>query len=183
VDRLSEREPGFTLTVDNAEAVATIARRLEGLPLAIELAAQGHNTSLPALSNLSGDSLDLPPVPASYPWRRHATLRSAVEWSYLLLTPAQQRALCRLSFLSGDWSLEEALVLLRPESPTASQPEHWFEVLDDFRALVRHSLVLRSAPENTVRFRMLEIVRAFGQEQLRRHGEAEAGVPVARRSR
>ena len=107
--------PDFSLTEANAPIVAEICRRLDGLPLAIELAAarlriMGVEELLDRLSDrfalLTGGAMDAP--------ERHRTLRAAIEWSHDLLEPDEQAFFRRLSVFAGGWSLEAAELGLRP---------------------------------------------------------------------
>ncbi len=154
--------PGFRLTQANAEAVARICVHLDGLPLALELAAPsfkslGVETVVGRLdhrlSMLSRAARDLPP--------RHRTLRAAVGWSYGMLAPAEQAAFRRLGVLPGGWTVEAAAAVCGMSAGVA---------VDVLSRLVDKSLVLRGDPTGT-RFRMLETLRAFATEQLLLTGE------------
>jgi excisionase family DNA binding protein len=163
--------PGFVLTDDNAVAVAGICHRLDGLPLAIELAAarsavlspQALLARLdPRLPLLTGGASDLP--------HRLRTMRDTIAWSYDLLDHTGQRLFRQVSVFAGGFSLEAATAVCG--SPTGSS----IGMLDDLSALVSQSLLRQTAPGDAEpRFSMLETVREFGMEQLLLHDEqAEA---------
>jgi tetratricopeptide (TPR) repeat protein len=164
-DRATAVQPDFSLTEANAPAVAAICQRLEGLPLAIELAAARVPVLPPAvmlmrleprLPLLTGGSRDLP--------ARQRTMRDTIAWSYDLLTPPEQALFRRLSVFVGGFTLEatEAVAAVDEELP----------VLESLSGLVAHSLVRREANEDDEsRYRMLETVREFGLKRLATSGE------------
>ena len=167
VERATANHPHFALTMDNASAVAAICRRLDGLPLAIELAAAWINVLPPdalldrlkkRLLLLTGGSRDLPP--------RQRTMRDAIAWSYDLLAPPEQTLFRRLAVFTGGWTIEAAEVV--------SGARHGLDVLEGLEALARASLVQAvEQPNGERRFAMLETLREFGLEQLAIHGEAD----------
>ena len=155
VSRAQAANPGFDLSEHNAAAVAELCARLEGLPLAIELAAARTKLLPPAallarLSNrlalLTGGRRDAP--------QHQQTLRMTFDWSYDLLTREAQRLFAQLSVFSAGWTLEAA------ESVCAA-------TLDELAALVDESLVRqRETQRGEPRFSMLEIVREYAQERV-----------------
>jgi non-specific serine/threonine protein kinase len=178
------------VTAENAGAVAEICRRLDGLPLAIELAAARIKVLPPAallarmeqrLPLLTGGGRDLP--------LRQQTMRDTIAWSYDLLTPTQQTLFRRLGVFAGGFALDGAEAVgaetgpgdtdldegageglyYRHPAPAARTPA----VLDDLAALIDHSLVQQTAGPNPrePRYRLLETVREFGQERLAESGE------------
>jgi predicted ATPase/class 3 adenylate cyclase len=160
-------QPGFRLTDANATAVSAICRRLDGLPLAIELAAARLRLLSPeamlarldhALSLLAGGSVDLPV--------RQQTLRAAIEWSYRLLDAPQATLFRRLSVFSGGWTIEAAEQVTDVE---AAGPD----VFEALGALVEQSLVRLAtvAGSNEPRFEMLQLIREFAAEALAEAGE------------
>jgi predicted ATPase/transcriptional regulator with XRE-family HTH domain len=167
VDRARESSPGFGLTQQNAAAIATICRRLDGLPLALELVAARLKLLPPtallarldeALPLLSGGPRDLP--------ERQRTMRDTVAWSHDLLPTEDQVLFRRLSVFAGGFGLPAAEAV--GESAA-------FEGLS---ALLENSLVRPSAPPSDgegiePRFTMLETVRACGLERLEESGEGE----------
>jgi predicted ATPase/class 3 adenylate cyclase len=167
VDRAQAVRPDFTLGTDNAAAVAAICARLDGLPLAIELAAARVRILAPAaiqarldqsLGLLSGGARDLP--------ERQQTLRGAIAWSYDLLSAAERTFFERLSVFAGGWSIETATVVADPDD------ELGMDALDGLTSLVEKSLV-RGVETTTEepRFRMLQTIREFGLERLTANGE------------
>src|SRR6516225_5834913 len=158
VDRARAVRPGFALTEDNAAAVAEICRRLEGLPLAIELAAARIRLLDPAalldrlaasLDALGTGAVDLP--------ERQRTLRATVEWSVGLLEDAERSLLEVLAVFADGWT-----------GPAAAQVAGLTEdrALELSEALARHSLIYLDSTGPGPRLRMLETIRAFVAEQL-----------------
>ena len=166
VERASAADPEFVLDDTNATAVIEIVRRLDGLPLAIELAAAkitlvSPQTMLarldPRLPLLAGGPRDLPV--------RLQTMRDAIAWSYDLLTPSEQALLRRLSVFTGGFTLEAAEAVRGDLDP---------DVLVRLMSLVDQSLARPVVPkESEYRFTMLETVREFALERLEAHGEGE----------
>ncbi len=168
VARASAVRPAFRLTDENAAAVAGIVIRLQGMPLAIELAAARVKLLPPEailerlrdqLATLGGGARDLP--------ERQQTLRGAIAWSYDLLDEPAQRLLRRLSVFAGGCSLELAESICGPAS------ELGLDVLDGIEALVDQSLLRSEDVGGEARFRMLETIRAFAGEQLAASGESD----------
>lgn len=169
VQRARAARPDFSLTPQHAHTMAEICRRLDGLPLAIELAAARTTVLSPAallarLTNrlplLTGGARDAP--------ARLQTMRNTITWSYDLLSPAQQRLFCELSVFVDGWTLEEAeAVVSAPDRSVEAS-----EVLEGLTALVDQSLVQQVVQANgEPRFRMLETIREYGLEQLAASGE------------
>jgi predicted ATPase/DNA-binding CsgD family transcriptional regulator len=163
--RARAADPTFCLTEQNAVAVADICRRLDGLPLALELAAARVNVLTPEmlldllsqrLQGLGTGPRDAPP--------RHRTIQDAIAWSYGLLVPDEQRCFRSLAVFAGGWTLEAAAAV------TNVPLEETFGHLD---GLVNQSLVMRQVgiDAKTPRFTMLETIREFGLEQLAEAGE------------
>ena len=168
------RNPAFTLTTENAAAVIEICQRLDGLPLAIELAAARVRTLSPSallarlekrLPLLTGDSRDAP--------ARQQTLRNTLEWSYNLLPPREQDVFRSLSVFVGGFTLEAAETMSIPRSGavpgTATSPD----VLDLIAALVDQSLIRQLEYEVEPRYGMLETIREYGLELLETRGELD----------
>ncbi|HEY8284222.1 MAG TPA: tetratricopeptide repeat protein [Chloroflexota bacterium] len=185
--------PDFQLTAETAPIVAEICARLDGLPLAIELAAARINVMPPpVLLQRLEQRLDLlVSGPADLP-ERQQTLRGTLTWSCEQLGPEARSLFSRLSVFVGGWSLEaaEAVCSLAPAGATADPPEDAFmdsgtrrpelaEILDQ---IVNHSLVVRDpAPEPLAvdgraawHFRMLETIREYALDRLEASGHAEA---------
>jgi predicted ATPase len=157
--------PGFAVTEDNAAAVAEICRRLDGLPLAIELAASWTRLLTPAalLQRLDTRLLELGgphDVPA-----RHQTIRATIAWSHDLLSPEERALFARLGVFTGGCTIEAAEAVSGPERAGA---------LDGLAALADQSLVFQVASDGAPRFAMLETVREFALERLEEHGPGEA---------
>ena len=135
-------------------AIATICRRLDGLPLAIELAAaQVPGLGLQRIAAGLDDVLRLLQGPSATATPRHRTLRAALDWSYVLLPAAAQRALRRLAELPAWFTLDEAGALLRPVFSS-------HETIDSLAALAAHSLLVVEHGQQA-RFRLLATTRAY----------------------
>jgi predicted ATPase len=171
VARASSAKPGFALTKENSKAVTEICQRLDGLPLAIELAASRSSLLTPdlmlsrlekRLPLLTGGARDLP--------ARQRTLRDAIIWSEELLTAEERAVLRRLSVFVGGFTLESALAVT--DTPGNFNGE--LDVLQAMERLVGHSLLREVvSEEDEVRFQMLETIREFGLERLEESGEAQ----------
>jgi predicted ATPase/DNA-binding CsgD family transcriptional regulator len=178
VERARAAKADFRLDEENAPAVLGIVRRLDGLPLAIELAA-ARVTLLPPGMILRRLARPLPLLTSGVrdvPDRQR-TMRGAIAWSYNLLTPDEQSLFRRLSVFAGGFTLdvvEEGLsegANLSPESRVLSPSSD----LDNLASLVDHSLVRhQAAADGEPRYLMSETVREYGLEQLEAHGEAPA---------
>jgi predicted ATPase/DNA-binding CsgD family transcriptional regulator len=160
--RAAAVDPSFLLTTDNAPLVAEVCRRLDGLPLAIELAAaRVRFFPLPALLErlsrrltvLTGGPRDLP--------ARQQTLRDAIAWSYDLLAPAEQALFRRLAVFQGGCTPEAAAAV------ADARGDLGIDVVDGIVALLDHHLLVRAGPdEASLRVVMLETIREFGLERL-----------------
>ena len=159
---------GFALTPDNASAVTEVCRRLEGIPLAIELAAAWVGTlTVEQISERLKASLGLLKGGRTLT-RRQQTLRGAMDWSYDLLSEPEQITFGRLSVFAGGWTLEAA------EAVGAGDDVEEEEVLDLLWRLVNKSLVVAEAREQgAARYRMLETIRQYAWERLEESGEAD----------
>jgi non-specific serine/threonine protein kinase len=159
--------PGFGLTDESAVAVAEICRRLDGLPLAIELAAARTKILSPhaLLARLSDRLQILTEGPRDAP-QRLQTMSAAIAWSYDLLTEAEQSFFRRLSIFSGGFGIEAATAVHDPESPQ--------DVFELVASLVDKSLLSQvESVTGDARFVMLETIRDFGLTELVRHGEED----------
>ncbi|POX39004.1 LuxR family transcriptional regulator [Streptomyces sp. Ru73] len=170
-DRTAAAVPGFTLTDDNLADATSLCRRLDGIPLAIELAV----SRLRALSLeeilgrldrrfllLTGGRRTTVP--------RHQTLRTTIGWSHDLSTPQERVLWARLSVFAGEFSLEAAEGVCADDGVLPAE-----EVLDALFGLVEKSVVLRVETEVGTRYRMLDTIREFGRDQLAA-GAEEAGL-------
>ncbi|MGZ4257315.1 MAG: protein kinase domain-containing protein [Gaiellaceae bacterium] len=168
VARAQAVKPGFELTDENRDAVAGICRRLDGLPLALELAAARVKLLSPeAILRRLEDSLDLLTGGASDLPSRQRTLRDAIDWSYQLLEPPEQVLLARLGVFAGGCSLELA-------DAVAGEGEGVGDSLEVLASLVDKSLVRqRDGADGEPRFGLLETIREFALERLEEQGELE----------
>ncbi|HEY1297060.1 MAG TPA: LuxR C-terminal-related transcriptional regulator [Chloroflexota bacterium] len=171
VDLFAQRaraaQPGFALTASNAPIVVELCRRLDGLPLALELAAAAIPTlAVGQLASRLATRLDLlTGGPSSPP--RHQTLTAALTWSYDLLSPHEQLLLRRLSVFSGGCTLEAV------ESVCADDALEAAQVVPVLRRLAARSLVAAEADAaGNLRYRLLELVRAFALDLHVRSGES-----------
>src|SRR5207248_165118 len=157
-DRAAAVVPGFALTPDNARAVAAICQRLDGLPLAIELAAaQLRTRSLEQLASGLGQRFRLLSSRHAIP-RRHARLRDTFDWSYALCSPAERALWTRLSVFAG-FDLDGATAVCSGPGLPAEL------MLDAVVGLVDKSVVLRDEAGGA-RYRLLETVREYGLDRL-----------------
>lgn len=156
----------FSLTVENATTVADICRKLDGLPLAIELAAARLRV-LPGeallerlaggLPLLSGGARDAP--------ARLRSMRDAIAWSYELMPPQHQTLFRRLGVFAGGWSLDAVEPVCMWDIPGR-------DPLEELSSLLDHNLIRRTAPHDPEpRYQMLHVVREFATERLRAEGE------------
>ncbi|MHB8730246.1 MAG: ATP-binding protein [bacterium] len=165
--RAQSSRPGFAVTPGNAEAVAQICRRLDGIPLAIELAAARLNVLTPEqLDAKLDDRFRLLTGGSRGALPRQQTLRATMDWSYGLLSEPERSVLRRLSVFAGGWTLEAAEALC---STDLIQPAG---VLDLLGRLVDKSLVLTDAQDGEVRYRLLETVRQYARDRLVESGDA-----------
>jgi predicted ATPase/DNA-binding winged helix-turn-helix (wHTH) protein len=167
VQRAVAAKPDFQLTAENAAAVAEVCARLDGLPLAIELAAARVKVLSPTamrtrlssrLQLLTGGARDLP--------QRHQTLRAAMDWSYDLLTPTEQKLFRRLSVFAGGCTLEGV------EAVCDAKGDLDLDLLDGIESMVDKSLAQRDEQaDGEPRFVMLETIREYALEKLEASGE------------
>jgi predicted ATPase len=169
LDRARLIHPGFEVTEETAEAVSEVCLRLDGLPLAIELAASRLRTlSVSQVRALLDDRFRLLVGNSDRGDARHRTLETALHWSYDLLTPPEQELLRHLSVFAGGFSLEGALAVY----PEARDD---FEALDLVGRLADKSLILVEHRADRTRYRFLETVRQYAYERLVETGDlAEA---------
>jgi predicted ATPase/Tfp pilus assembly protein PilF len=168
VKRARTASPAFELTRQNAAAVAAVCWRLDGLPLALELAAAkvrflGPTALLSRLDRAleAGGARDLP--------ERQCTMRATLDWSHELLHGPEQELFCRLSVFAGGFELEAAEVVSAARETGDAE-----DVLVLLGNLVEQSLVVaETSPEGETRYRMLEPVRQYAREKLEEGGEAE----------
>jgi len=169
VERAQAVLPAFQLTAATARAIATICTRLDGLPLAIELAAARVKLFPPAallarleqrLALLTGGARDLP--------IRQQTIRATIDWSYHLLDAGEQVLFARLAVFTGGWTLDAAEAVCQGENDLS------LGVVDGMATLVNQSLVQQQeSSAHEARFTMLETIREYALERLDASGEAE----------
>ncbi len=167
VDRAREARADFVLSDENAEAVAELCRRLDGLPLAIELAAARIKLLSPReiLERLGGRLELLKAVPGAGLPERHRTLRAAVDWSYDLLTADEQALFASLGVFVGGFSLDGA---------AAVAGELDLDLVDGIESLLNNSLLrIERMFEGEPRFGMLETMRGYALERLAERGDGE----------
>ncbi len=167
IDRAQAVRPDFCLDADNASAIAEICARLDGLPLALELAAARTKVLAPStllsrlevrLPVLTGGTRDAP--------ERQRTLRAAIAWSYDLLSPDARNLFRRLGVFIGGWTLEAAEAVANLEGD--------LDVLEGLAALADLSLLRMDDSSPELRYGMLETIREFAAEQLAASGEEGA---------
>ena len=166
--RARAADPGFALDDDNGAAIAGICRRLDGLPLAIELAA-AHVGGLSAteIEARLGDAESLLRTDLLATPERHQTLEAALGWSHRLLSPDNQVLLRRLSIFVGGWTLEAAEAISSPDGAVPG-------IASGLTSLVEQSLVVREHEGPASRFRFLQPVAEFAARQLDTAGERAA---------
>jgi predicted ATPase/class 3 adenylate cyclase/DNA-binding CsgD family transcriptional regulator len=168
-DRARRARPDFAVTDDNATVVAEICTRLDGLPLAIELAAARVRALSPTeiLDSLH-DRFRLLTGGARTAVRRQQTLRASVDWSHALLTEPERVLFRRLAVFFGGFDLDAAQTI------AGVGDVQRYQVLDQLSLLVDKSLVVADDTGSRTRYRLLETVRQYAQEKLGESGEADA---------
>jgi predicted ATPase/DNA-binding CsgD family transcriptional regulator len=167
VDRAQATQPGFTLTDANLTAAARLCVRLDGLPLAIELASTRlRSLSIQELTERLETRLDVLTGPGTR--SRQRTLRAVMDWSHSLCSPRQRLLWARLSVFAGNFDLRAA------EAVCAGDGLPRDDVLDELDQLVAQSVVAAEPTGTTVRFRLLETIRQYGRERLAELGELES---------
>ncbi len=176
IERAQAALPSFAFTDENKHVIAQICAKVDGLPLALELAAARVRVLSPTfllkrlssarLAVLTGGARNLP--------GRQQTLRNTIVWSYDLLSPQEQLWFPRLGIFSGSWSLEATEAMIQPETAEQGSLSDDNAVLDIIQQLVDNSL-LNQVPGTTeqTRFMMLETLREYALEQLTIRGELE----------
>ena len=168
-DRARRARPDFRATDDNSATIADICRRLDGMPLAIELAAaRVRALSLAHIVENLHDRFRLLTGGARTAVRRHQTLRASVDWSHALLTEPERSLFRRLGVFLGGFDLEAA------QAVGASAAVEQYQVIDQLSLLVDKSLVVAEDVSGAMRYRLLETVRQYALEKLGESGEADA---------
>jgi predicted ATPase len=169
IERARSVQPSFTLTQENALAVVQVCRRLDGIPLATELAAARIRVlSVEQIAARLDDAYRLLTGGSRSALARQQTLRAAMDWSYHLLSAQEQALFRRLSVFAGSFSLEAA------EAICAGEPGEAGDVLEVLSSLIDKSLVLMEQRSAEARYRLLETMRQYGQEKLQQAGEVAA---------
>jgi predicted ATPase/class 3 adenylate cyclase/DNA-binding CsgD family transcriptional regulator len=168
-DRARRARPDFTVTDDNAAVVAEICTRLDGLPLAIELAAaRVRALSLTEILDSLHDRFRLLTGGARTAVRRQQTLRASVDWSHALLTEPERVLFRRLAVFPGGFDLDAA------QTVAGGGDVQRYHVLDQLTLLVDKSLVIAHDNRGRSRYRLLETMRQYALEKLGESGEADA---------
>ncbi|MEV6909272.1 LuxR C-terminal-related transcriptional regulator [Amycolatopsis sp. NPDC051071] len=166
-DRASAVQPGFTVTEGNRAQVVELCRRLDGVPLAIELtAARVRAFSLPQLLDRLDDSYSLLVTGNRSAPKRHRTLRALVDWSYDLCTPPERTAWSRLSVFAEGFDLAAAAAV-------AGKGLDGVVLGDVLSGLVEKSILRRTETDGRTRYWMLEAIRRYGKDRLAETGEQE----------
>jgi predicted ATPase len=174
VDRASAVKSDFTLNDNNAQIIAQICARLDGLPLAIELTAARSRIFPPQIildrlesrmEFVNSSFRDLSP--------RESTLRAAIDWSHDLLVEDEQILFRRLAVFSGGATAEAIESVFQLIEPGFADSEHRLDIFAGLESLLDHSLLRPSASSDESRFAMLETIREYAQERLEESGEAE----------
>ena len=162
IDRATKAEPRFHLTDHNASSIAQICQRLDGIPLAIELAAARVKLFTPEqIAERLDDRFKLLTGGSRTALPRQQTLRALIDWSYQSLNETEQRALRRLAVFSGGWTFEAAEAVVGED-----------DAMDGLLGLVNKSLVNVEEEDGKSRYRFLETIRQYAMEKLLESGEA-----------
>jgi predicted ATPase/DNA-binding SARP family transcriptional activator len=171
VDRVGAVQPGFTIGATNATPVARICHLLDGMPLALELAAaRTRALSVDELSSRLEDSISVLTSPTRTVPARHRTLRATLDWSYRLLSDQERRMLAELSVFTGGFTLDAAEAVCAADADESA--------VDLVTQLVDKSLVFVLSRDRNTRFRLLQTVRRYAAERL---ADSEHATAVATR--
>jgi predicted ATPase len=174
VERAAAALPGFIVTEDNAPAVARVCQRLDGIPLAIELAAaRARMLSVEQIAARLEDCFHLLTGGSRTALPRHQTLQAMIDWSYDLLSASERTLLRGLSVFAGGWTLEAAESVCACSGAEAQAGSG--EILDLLDSLVNKSLVtVEHSQDREPRYRLLETIRQYALEKLSGSGEEQA---------
>jgi predicted ATPase/class 3 adenylate cyclase len=168
-ERAQAANGDFRLDLANAPAVAEVCRRLDGIPLAIELAAARSTVLSPAdLAARLDERFQLLTGGRRRSVERHQTLRNTIDWSYNLLSEAERAVFDRVSVFAGGFGLAAA------EAVVGASDSAGLDVLDTLAGLIDKSLLVANETGGSLRYRLLETLRAYGWERLVARDEAEA---------
>jgi predicted ATPase/DNA-binding CsgD family transcriptional regulator len=162
VERTRSFVPTFSISAENAKEIVRICRRLDGIPLALELAAARVKVlGVDQIANRLEESFELLTGGFRTALPRHQTMRESIKWSYELLSETERSVLCRFSVFSGGWTLEEAEEICTDELISA------FTVIDLLTQLVNKSLVtVENEPVKGLRYYLMDTIWDFAQENL-----------------
>lgn len=174
IERAVSSKADFAVTNLTAPTLATLCHRLDGIPLAIELAAaRVRSLSVEEIDRRLDNRFRLLTGGNKVAMPRQQTLRALIDWSYDLLKAEEKLLLCRLSVFAGGWTLSAAETVCTGESEAGTAIEDW-EMLDLLTGLVDKNLVVVNTQATVTRYRLLETVRQYALERLETGGEAEA---------
>jgi predicted ATPase/class 3 adenylate cyclase len=166
IDRAVAAQPAFRVNNANAPAVASICQHLDGIPLAIELAAaRVRSMSAEEVNQRLDQRFRLLTDGSRTALPRQQTLRALIDWSYALLNGTEQALLCRLAVFAGGWTLAAA------EAICAGEPVETRGMLDILTSLADKSLILAEERSGATRYRLLETVREYARDRMRERGE------------
>jgi predicted ATPase/DNA-binding winged helix-turn-helix (wHTH) protein len=172
VERAGRQQHGFTLTPARAPVVAELCRHLDGIPLALELAAaRVRSLSVEQILARIGDRFRLLATGAAAAVPRHQTLRATLDWSFDLLAEDERTVLRRIAVFAGGFTLDAAAAV------AADAALDGYAIVDVLARLVARSLICTDTSKSGVRYQLLETMRAYALERLAEAGEAE---PFAR---
>jgi predicted ATPase/DNA-binding SARP family transcriptional activator len=178
VERTVQVSPSFQLSLKNSSAVALICQRLDGIPLAIELAAaRMHVMAVDQLASRLDNTFRILTGGSKAVLPRQQTLKATIDWSYDLLAPNERLLLQRLSVFAGGWTLEAAETVCADEG-RAENSLSSLDVIDLLTQLVDKSLVIASIQAGGVRYHLLETIRQYARDRL-----METGLGVEVRGR
>jgi predicted ATPase/class 3 adenylate cyclase len=173
IDRATSAVSTFAVTNDNTPFLAQICHRLDGIPLAIELAAAKIRVlSLEQIARRLDDRFRLLIGGSRTALERHQTLRAAIDWSYNLLPPVEQILFRQLAIFVGGWTLEAAESICSDESTSSEIKSN--DILNLMEQLINKSLVIREETQSESRYRMLETMRQYANEKLVESGKSDA---------
>jgi predicted ATPase/class 3 adenylate cyclase len=168
-ERAASARPGFELSAGNEASVVEVCRRLDGIPLAIELAAARVSAMTPTeVAGLLDERFRLLTGGRRTAVERHQTLRATVDWSYSMLAPAERVVFDRLSVFSGGFTMGAAADVVAGDGTEA------WDVVDAIGGLVAKSMVVADVgADDLTRFQLLETMRQYGRERLDENGETD----------
>ncbi len=174
VERAAAALPTFALTPPNAAAVAHICQRLEGIPLAIELAAARVRLLTPAqIASRLDDLFQLLGHGSHVAPPRQQTLRATMDWSYALLSPKEQTVFRRLAVFAGGFTLAAVEGVCPDEGERMKAKIHPSDILEGISQLIDKSLIVADMQGGEARYRLLEPIHQYAAEKLRESGELE----------